>query len=77
MIVCVVFFLVLFLAAHPDVTPELLNNVRAVTSGAAPLGGSDEDRFLEKAGRQIYMLQGMQKFNINNSLLNLNVDASC
>lgn len=48
----------LFLTAHPDVTSELLQNVRVVTSGAAPLGGTDEDRFLEKANKKIYMLQG-------------------
>lgn len=55
--------LVLFLTAHPDVTPELLQNVRAVTSGAAPLGGSDEERFVEKAGRNVYMLQGTYFFD--------------
>lgn len=39
-------------------TPELLQNVRIVTSGAAPLAGSDEDRFLEKANKPIHILQG-------------------
>lgn len=51
-------FLVLFLTAHPDVTPELLQNVRIVSSGAAPLGASDEEKFLEKMGRHVHMLQG-------------------
>ncbi|CAH1285202.1 unnamed protein product [Diabrotica balteata] len=41
--------LVLFLSSSPLVKSEYFKNLKLVTSGAAPLGFSDEQRFLEKA----------------------------
>ncbi|XP_072396033.1 uncharacterized protein [Diabrotica undecimpunctata] len=41
--------LVLFLTTSPLVKSEYFKNLKLVTSGAAPLGFSDEQRFLEKA----------------------------
>lgn len=48
----------LFLTVHPDIKPEHLASLKNVLSGAAPLGASDEERFLEKANKPINMLQG-------------------
>ncbi|KAJ8913435.1 hypothetical protein NQ315_017179 [Exocentrus adspersus] len=49
--------LVLFLTLHSDVKMEYLEHVRVVTSGAAPLGALDEERFLQKAPKS-KMVQG-------------------
>ncbi|XP_966892.2 probable 4-coumarate--CoA ligase 1 [Tribolium castaneum] len=50
--------IVLFLSAHPMVKPEDLHSVRVVFSGAAPLGALDEQRFVEKSGKSVSVLQG-------------------
>ncbi|RZB49892.1 AMP-binding domain containing protein, partial [Asbolus verrucosus] len=50
--------LVLFLAGHPSVTKEDLQSVRTLVSGAAPLGRLDEERFLQKAQKDINIIQG-------------------
>ncbi|CAH0561072.1 unnamed protein product [Brassicogethes aeneus] len=50
--------LVLFLSAHPLVKKEYMANLKAVMSGAAPLGASDEERFLEKVGGNVEISQG-------------------
>jgi 4-coumarate--CoA ligase len=50
--------IVLFLAAHPMVKQEDLQSIRVTFSGAAPLGGLDEERFVQKAGKSVHMLQG-------------------
>lgn len=52
------FFLVIFLTVHPDVKPEYLQTVKTVTSGAAPLGSEDEERFLAKVNQSVNILQG-------------------
>ncbi|XP_044255601.1 probable 4-coumarate--CoA ligase 1 [Tribolium madens] len=50
--------IVLFLSAHPMVKSEDLHSVRIAFSGAAPLGALDEQRFVEKAGKSVSVLQG-------------------
>ncbi|KAJ3657495.1 hypothetical protein Zmor_009291 [Zophobas morio] len=50
--------IVLFLSGHPMVKQQNLQSVRIVVSGAAPLGASDEHRFIEKVGRSVHMVQG-------------------
>ena len=40
------------------VKQQNLQSVRIVVSGAAPLGASDEHRFIEKVGRSVHMVQG-------------------
>jgi 4-coumarate--CoA ligase len=50
--------LVQFLITHPSITDEHLSSVRSVTSGAAPLGAIDEQRFLERFRKPIQILQG-------------------
>lgn len=51
--------LVHFLSAHPAVKKEYFKNLKMLSSGAAPLGFMDEERFLKKAGRSdIRMVQG-------------------
>ncbi|CAG9862856.1 unnamed protein product [Phyllotreta striolata] len=51
--------LVFFLTSHQDVKPEYLKNLRNLTSGAAPLGYSDEEKFLKKVGRSdVTIFQG-------------------
>lgn len=40
--------LVIYLAQHKSVDETLLKNVRTVMSGAAPLGGTDVERFFKK-----------------------------
>ncbi|CAG9839696.1 unnamed protein product [Diabrotica balteata] len=49
---------VLFLTAHPDVKSEYFNNLKTLSCGAAPLGSLDEERFLQKVGRNINIIQG-------------------
>lgn len=41
-------FLVNFLGSHPAVKSEHLASIRSVMSGAAPIGTSDAERFLQK-----------------------------
>lgn len=50
--------LILFLTHHPDVKIEYLKHVKHIMSGAAPLGASDEERFIEKFGDHLRILQG-------------------
>ncbi|XP_067011688.2 uncharacterized protein [Anabrus simplex] len=50
--------LVLFLAGHPEVGPQLLESVRHIMSGAAPLGASDLDRLLAKSPPRMGVSQG-------------------
>lgn len=50
--------IVLFLSGSSMIKSIDLEPVRTVFSGAAPLGGLDEKKFLEKAGKHINMLQG-------------------
>ena len=40
------------------VKQEDLDSVRMVLSGAAPLGALDEQRFIDKVGRSVHMIQG-------------------
>lgn len=49
--------LVQFLGAHPSVTGNYLKTVRFVTSGAGPIGQSDAQRVLDKAGH-LHFIQG-------------------
>ncbi|KAF7279389.1 hypothetical protein GWI33_007331 [Rhynchophorus ferrugineus] len=49
--------LVLFLTLHPDVLPEYLKKLRFAFSGAAPLGPLDEEKFLDKVGRHVLLVQ--------------------
>lgn len=49
--------LVQFLGAHPNVTGQHFETVRFVTSGAGPIGQSDAQRVLDKAGH-INFIQG-------------------
>lgn len=46
---------------HPEVTEETLKSVNCVMSGSAPLGALDEQRFLEKAKKDMDILQGKTK----------------
>nr|XP_022918339.1 4-coumarate--CoA ligase-like isoform X1 [Onthophagus taurus] len=50
--------LVLFLHSHPAVKPKHFDKLRIITSGAAPLGKSDEDKFREKVGKPVNIMQG-------------------
>ncbi|XP_028142622.1 uncharacterized protein LOC114336452 isoform X2 [Diabrotica virgifera virgifera] len=50
--------LVLFLTAHPDVKSEYFKNLKTLSCGAAPLGSLDEERFLQKVGRDVNIVQG-------------------
>uniref|UniRef100_V5GTJ7 Luciferin 4-monooxygenase n=1 Tax=Anoplophora glabripennis TaxID=217634 RepID=V5GTJ7_ANOGL len=50
--------LVLFLTLHPGVKKEYLESVRIVSSGAAPLGALDEERFLQKSPKNTKIVQG-------------------
>lgn len=50
--------IVIFLAAHPNVTPKHLESVLTLMSGAAPLGASDVERLFLKTKREIPALQG-------------------
>lgn len=51
---------VLFLTLHPEVLPEYLKNMRFAFSGAAPLGSLDEEKFLDKVGRHVLLVQGTE-----------------
>ena len=46
-----------FLGAHPSVTSNYFKTVRFVTSGAGPIGQSDAQRVLDKAGH-LHFIQG-------------------
>lgn len=48
----------LFLTLHPGVKKEYLESVRVVSSGAAPLGALDEERFLQKSPKDTKIIQG-------------------
>lgn len=48
----------LFLTGHPSVTSNDLQSIRSIVSGAAPLGALDEERFIQKAQKDINILQG-------------------
>lgn len=50
--------IVLFMTGHPSVKKEYLQSIRALASGAAPLGALDEERFLKKAEKPIDVVQG-------------------
>lgn len=50
--------IVLFLSGSSLVKSRDLQSIRTVFSGAAPLGGLDEQKFLKKAEKHINMLQG-------------------
>lgn len=43
---------------HPAVKNEYFDSIRTIVSGAAPLGGSDEEKFLHKAQKPINVMQG-------------------
>lgn len=49
---------VIFLYAHPAVKAEYFQNLNYAMCGAAPLGPLDEEKFREKVGRPIHVLQG-------------------
>lgn len=49
--------LILFLTMHPEVKSEYLRHLTFAISGAAPLGSLDEQRFIEKAGQNVLMIQ--------------------
>lgn len=51
-------FSVTFMTNNPTVKKEHFELTRAVYCGAAPLGALDEERFLQKAGGQVDILQG-------------------
>lgn len=44
---------------HSDVTAEDLKPVKLAMSGGAPLGVSDEERFLEKVNKPMILVQGI------------------
>lgn len=45
---------------HPEVKPEYFDSVKILMSGAAPLGGDDEERFLSKIeNRNVNVIQGI------------------
>ncbi|KAG5864245.1 putative 4-coumarate--CoA ligase 3, partial [Gonioctena quinquepunctata] len=50
--------LVLFLSSHEDVKSEYFKQLKLICSGAAPLGFLDEERFIEKVGRDVRIVQG-------------------
>ncbi|XP_017768035.1 PREDICTED: probable 4-coumarate--CoA ligase 3 [Nicrophorus vespilloides] len=50
--------IVIFLYSHPAVKKELLENVHVLVSGAAPLGALDEQKFKDKIGQKVDVLQG-------------------
>ncbi|CAH1108546.1 unnamed protein product [Psylliodes chrysocephalus] len=50
--------LVLFFISHPHVKAEHFDHLKVLTSGAAPLGHSDEERFIKKLGRETNICQG-------------------
>lgn len=50
--------IVIFLAAHPSVSPKHLDSIQSIVSGAAPLGASDVERFFHKVDREIVTMQG-------------------
>ncbi|KAK9738560.1 AMP-binding enzyme [Popillia japonica] len=49
--------LVMFMSSFPGVKPEYLSSLRTIYCGGAPLGGSDETKMREKAGKPISILQ--------------------
>ncbi|KAK9876546.1 hypothetical protein WA026_013920 [Henosepilachna vigintioctopunctata] len=50
--------LFLFMIEHDSVKREYLKNARVMSNGAAPLAASDENRFIEKFGDHITIIQG-------------------
>ncbi|XP_049285822.1 probable 4-coumarate--CoA ligase 1 [Anopheles funestus] len=50
--------LLLFLATHPKVTPDLLSSVESVLVGAAPASLQLQEKFRTKVGRDIDIAQG-------------------
>lgn len=50
--------LLLFLATHPKVTPDLLSSVESVLVGAAPASLQLQEKFRHKVGRDIDIAQG-------------------
>lgn len=50
--------IVIFLAAHPQVSNEHLKCIKSFITGAAPLGISDVERLYHKADREIITMQG-------------------
>jgi len=50
--------IVIFINAHPAVTKDLLQQVRVLMCGAAPLGALDEQKFKEKLGTPVEVIQG-------------------
>uniref|UniRef100_A0A182U4H2 AMP-dependent synthetase/ligase domain-containing protein n=1 Tax=Anopheles melas TaxID=34690 RepID=A0A182U4H2_9DIPT len=50
--------LLLFLATHPKVTPDLLSSVDSVLVGAAPASLQLQEKFKNKVGRDIDIAQG-------------------
>ncbi|XP_022918337.2 uncharacterized protein [Onthophagus taurus] len=49
--------LLIFLNTYPDAKAEYLQAIRTVLCGAAPLGKSDEDKFREKVGKPVNIVQ--------------------
>lgn len=47
-----------FMTNHPAVEVKHLSSIRSIMTGAAPIGASDVERFIKKAGRPIDFLQG-------------------
>ncbi|XP_060530106.1 uncharacterized protein LOC132704261 [Cylas formicarius] len=50
--------LLLFLSENPSVKEEYFRSLKVVLCGAAPLGALDEERFIHKAKKNVYLLQG-------------------
>ncbi|KAK4887101.1 hypothetical protein RN001_003372 [Aquatica leii] len=50
--------LISFISSNPLVTPQLLERLTVVTSGAAPLSKIDEEQFIRKIGKHVDVLQG-------------------
>lgn len=50
--------LILLMASHPAATEKVFEPIEIMVSGAAPLGGSDVERLLNKANKEIDFRQG-------------------
>ena len=49
---------VIFLNTYHKVKQEHLANIRTVVCGAAPLGALDEEKFRQRVGKPVNILQG-------------------
>ncbi|KAK4887096.1 hypothetical protein RN001_003367 [Aquatica leii] len=50
--------LISFMSSNPSIKPEFLDRLTVITSGAAPLGKLDEEKFITKIGRHVDIFQG-------------------